>query len=198
MENFIRKSDPEMSSILHTLIRKGSRLSSILLSTLGRHRSKFPIDTKNLIHPRDVEILHGQLYGPGMYFAKTGKSSQELFSKDFGGNIYKITTSTKNIYEQFLGRQKYLNETNLLKEFEIFSKKYPDSSKGYKYDPLTAKVDLESKFDGSQIDWNDPFIQYLNNKGYIGYSHRGAFTNWRVGIPGSGYAIKKTKNEKYF
>jgi TP901 family phage tail tape measure protein len=197
-ENFIRIQDPEMSSIMHALIRKDSPFAAMLLSMFGRHRSANAIDTKNLVHPTDVKIVNDQMYGPGVYFAKTGKDSQKLFSGAFGSNVYKITTSAKNIFQQLLGRHKYLNETKLLEEYGNFARLHPQDAKNYKYDPPTAKLDLRDKKDGSRVDWNDPFIQYLNNKGYIGYSHRTAFTNWRIGVPNSGYGLKNASNRSIF
>ena len=197
MENFAKTQDPQMSSILHSMIRNDSPLAAPLLSTFGRHRSAKPIDTNSLLHPTDVKIENDQMYGPGVYFAKTGQSSEELFKGAFGNNIYKVAQSPKNLLNQLLGREKYLNETNLLKEYENFIKANPEAT-GYKYDPLSAKIDLKEKVDGTMVNWNDPFIQYLNNKGYIGYSHRTAFTNWRVGVPGSGYGLKASKKKSIF
>lgn len=75
--------------------------AALLANRIARHRSTENIS--DVMHPRDVPVSSGRLYGPGTYFAQTPEDSQRLFS-GFGENVYKMNQGLGGALKTMTGK----------------------------------------------------------------------------------------------
>ena len=123
---------------------------------------------ENMMHPLDVPIDHARAYGPGTYFARTPKFSEQIF-KGFGDNVYKMKLAPK-AFLQVLKSKGFIEEENIYKIIEDMG-----------FDPKSL----------SGMAWDHPVIQKLIAEGYLGLKHKQAYTSWHTGLPG--FNLQSTK-----
>jgi len=164
-------------------------IKATALNQTARHRSIFPI--KEVYHPLDVATENAKTFGPGTYFGKNSKVSGSIF-RDFGNESHKITTTPKAAIKTLFSKG-YANIEQLTEEW---TKNSGRTSYIQNWDKLSKES--KQKFVMDQLDgmtWDDPFIQNLIAKGYIGFKNGDALSNWMVGVPGSGYGLKHIPNK---
>jgi TP901 family phage tail tape measure protein len=162
-------------------LRISKSTQAMIYSKLAVHRSDNPSLENNIMHPKNVPVDNGRLFGPGTYFAENPVESNTTF-KSFGFNKYKmnLTQSNKDYIKKSKG---YLTEEELLQYFIDNSNSIRSGSKG----AITPRRNVGGGTIAlNGIDWNDEIIQDLIGKGYLGYKHGDALTNWMVGTPGWG------------
>jgi hypothetical protein len=162
-------------------------LQALLLTKLARHRShKEILDT---LHPQDVPVDVGRAYGPGTYFAQTRESSDKSFA-NFGKNVYKMQT-TKEASRSLISGKGYITPQKMAKEFEAF---YSQKNNIASHSNVLGNMWRTQSKELSDRSWDDPFIQNLISRGYIGYKHGDALTNWLVGVPNSGIKLSRVND----
>jgi hypothetical protein len=141
------------------VISEGGPMQGALLRYLGRHRSSNPSLGRGLMHPEDVPIEAGRIFGPSTYFAQTPGISDSSFS-NFGKNIYRIGMKPSG---------------------------WADTAKSKGYIDGVELLDKGLPAPNASTKWSDPLIQNLRDEGYLGFKHGLAFTDWDMGaVPGMG------------
>ena len=125
-------------------------------------------DASNMLHPLEVPIDHARAYGPGTYFARTPKFSEQIF-KGFGDNVYKMKLDAK-AFLKVIKSKGFIEEENIYKIIEDMG-----------FDPKSL----------SGMPWDHPVIQKLIGEGYLGLKHKQAYTSWLTGLPG--FSLRPTK-----
>jgi hypothetical protein len=141
------------------VISEGGPMQGALLRYLGRHRSSNPSLGRGLMHPEDVPIEAGRVFGPSTYFAQTPEISDSSFS-GFGKNIYRVGMKPSG---------------------------WADTAKSKGYIDRAELLDKGLPAPDASTKWSDPLIQNLRDEGYLGFKHGLAFTDWDIGaVPGIG------------
>ena len=122
----------------------------------------------NMLHPLEVPIDHARAYGPGTYFARTPKFSEQIF-KGFGDNVYKMKLDAKALLKVIKSKG-FIEEENIYKIIEDMG-----------FDPKSL----------SGMPWDHPVVQKLMGEGYLGLKHKQAYTSWLTGLPG--FNLRPTK-----
>ena len=161
------------SPILNTVVESGfipKPFKNVFETYVGRTRSHRDNlgQTENMKHPREVPIDNARAYGPGTYFARTPKFSDEIF-KTFGENMYKHRLSPSALWKVMTSKG-YIEEQNVYKIIEEMG-----------FDPRSL----------GGMEWDHPVIQKLMADGYLGLKHRQAYTSWNTGLPG--FDLKPTR-----
>jgi hypothetical protein len=161
------------SPILNTVVESGfipKPFKNVFETYVGRTRSHRDNlgQTENMKHPREVPIDNARAYGPGTYFARTPKFSDEIF-KTFGENMYKHRLSPSALWKVMTSKG-YIEEQNVYKIIEEMG-----------FDPKSL----------GGMEWDHPVIQKLMADGYLGLKHRQAYTSWNTGLPG--FDLKPTR-----
>jgi LysM repeat protein len=155
-------------------------LGALIQLSRGVHRSQTPLtgiksSLERFLDARaGVDKAPSSAFGPGMYSATSPFISEKLFS-GFGDLQYGTHLSPTAILRVLTSRG-FVNP----QEVKKLAKEYSERT------GLSVPT-MESI--GS--DYSHPFIQELVKKGYIGYRHGDAFTNWALGnMPGMGLKAK--------
>ncbi len=163
------------SGILKAFMRiKSSREMGPILGALGVHRSDNLIS--KVLPMEDIIMKNGQLFGPGVYSAITERISQEAFS-NFGRYEYKMAPyeDLARFYEQNPNIRGYIDTPTMNKELKAFGlSKVSKPGPGNSWMAHTEEV-------LNAMSPKDPFIQHLLKKGYVGYAHGDAKTDWLPG-----------------
>lgn len=124
--------------------------------------------SENMLHPLEVPIDHARAYGPGTYFARTPKFSEQIF-KGFGDNVYKMKLDAK-AFIKVIKSKGFIEEENIYKIIEDMG-----------FDPKSL----------GGMTWDHPVVQKLMGEGYLGLKHKQAYTSWLTGLPG--FNLRPTK-----
>lgn len=145
-------------------------IKNVFETYVGRTRSSRDNlgQTENMKHPREVPIDNARAYGPGTYFARTPKFSDEIF-KSFGENMYKHRLSPRALW-QVMTSKGYIEEQNIYKVIEEMG-----------FDPKSL----------GGMEWDHPVIQKLMADGYLGLKHKQAYTSWNTGL--TGFNLRPTR-----
>jgi TP901 family phage tail tape measure protein len=174
LKGFIEKLPPSIRALFYNIT--------------SRHRSSEAIT--DVLHPSNVPMAHGRVYGPGVYAALTPETSAQHFS-GFGDVLHKMTMSPKGILKTLFGKG-YIDTQGLAQAYVKTMGTQSDiamqaSVSGNQWRQF-ANTDLNN------MSWDHPLIQTLIKQGYQGYKHGDAIANWLVGVPGSGFGLKSMKN----
>ncbi len=174
LKGFIEKLPPSIRALFYNIT--------------SRHRSSEAIT--DVLHPSNVPMAHGRVYGPGVYAALTPETSAQHFS-GFGDVLHKMTMSPKGILKTLFGKG-YIDSQGLAQAYVKTMGTQSDiamqaSVSGNQWRQF-ANTDLNN------MSWDHPLIQTLIKQGYQGYKHGDAIANWLVGVPGSGFGLKSMKN----
>jgi hypothetical protein len=174
LKGFIEKLPPSIRALFYNIT--------------SRHRSSEAIT--DVLHPSNVPMAHGRVYGPGVYAALTPETSAQHFS-GFGDVLHKMTMSPKGILKTLFGKG-YIDAQGLAQAYVKTMGTQSDiamqaSVSGNQWRQF-ANTDLNN------MSWDHPLIQTLIQQGYQGYKHGDAIANWLVGVPGSGFGLKSMKN----
>jgi TP901 family phage tail tape measure protein len=155
-------------------------LGALIQLSRGVHRSETPLTGVKSALERFLDAKAGvdkppsSAFGPGMYNATSSFISERLFS-GFGSLQYGTHLSPTAVL-RVLKSKGFINPQKVKELAE-------------KYSQRTGLVAPTMESIGS--DYSHPFIQELVKKGYIGYRHGDAFTNWALGnMPGMGLKAK--------
>ena len=159
-------------------------IAALFFNKTARHRSDSII--QELYHPQDIPIENGQVYGPGTYFAQTPEISDMMFN-GFGNQVHGMTVTPKAAIKTLFGKG-YIDSNKLAKEYIKIHGTQSGIQKQANISGNQWRTHVGNQLD--QMPWNDKLIQGLLSKGYIGYKHGDALTNWLVGVPNSGYGLK--------
>jgi len=159
-------------------------IAALFFNKTARHRSNNIIE--ELYHPQDIPIENGQVYGPGTYFAQTPEISDKMFS-GFGNQVHGMSVTPKAALKTLFGKG-YIDSNKLAKEYIKIHGTQSGIQKQANISGNQWRAHVGNQLD--QMPWNDKLIQGLLSKGYIGYKHGDALTNWLVGVPNSGYGLK--------
>ena len=174
LKSFIEKMPPKIKSLIYSL--------------MGRNRS--PQEITELMHPRDVPVSTGRVSGPGSYFAVTPETSNKYYS-GFGDVIHRMTMTPKAILKLLTGKG-YVDSQKFAQEYmEVMGKQSSIASLENMTGNNQWRAFSSTELNGMEFD--HPVIQSLIKKGYVGYRHADAFTNWLVGVPNSGFGLKPVK-----
>jgi hypothetical protein len=141
---------------IQDVVNNPSGLQGAILRYLGRHRSESPSLARSLQHPLNVPVATGRMYGPGTYFAQTPQASDTIFS-NFGDKIYRQNLSPRQTWDTVR------------------------NSSGFAVDDTFGALGLPTP--GQSTAWSDPAIAAARDRGFLGYAHGDAFTDWLVGTP---------------
>jgi hypothetical protein len=137
----------------------------------GTTRSKKNIT--QMMHPANVPVDTGRVYGPGTYFAQLKRLSGQFA---FGPNYYKMSRNPMAIIKT-LRSKGYITPDKMQEEMGMwFNKEYNIAEHA-----TSNNWRLHGDTDLNAMKWEDPFIQHLISQGYLGYKHGDALTNWMVG-----------------
>jgi TP901 family phage tail tape measure protein len=155
-------------------------LGALIQLSRGVHRSETPLTGVKSALERFLDARAGvdkppsSAFGPGMYNATSSFISERLFS-GFGSLQYGTHLSPTAVL-RVLKSKGFINPQKV----KELAKEYSER---------TGLVAPTMESIGS--DYSHPFIQELVKKGYIGYRHGDAFTNWALGnMPGMGLKAK--------
>jgi hypothetical protein len=140
----------------------------------SRHRSLELI--QGYLHPRDVPVKNGQMYGPGMYSANDALTSAEEYS-GFGGVLHKFVMNDE--VKTFVK-----NSKGFASPFDIAEKlvkhNIPVPPGMFKNDTRGAWRQMADT-QLNRMPFDHPVIQDLVSEGFIGFKHGSANTNWLIG-----------------
>jgi len=141
------------------------------------HRSQNPIT--RALPQQQVAMTYGRAYGPGTYFAESELAARQLF-RHHGDYLYKMNMSP--IAKLKVLRSKgYINK----KQFDAMEVELRNAGLGGR-----------RLSDATSVD--DPLVQYLLKKGYIGNNPGLSMTNWLVGNKGFGLKLMESPVGKGF
>lgn len=139
---------------LQEVVQDPSGMQAAIMRYLGRHRSTRPDLGRNLTHPLDVPVDTGRMYGPGTYFAQTPKASEDIFPA-FGEKVYRMGSSPREMWDTVR------------------------NTAGYAVDDTFTSLGVPRP--GTLTPWDDAGLATLRGRGFLGYAHGDAFTDWMLG-----------------
>ena len=188
---------PDTGILKAFMANKSSREMGPILGALGVHRSDSLIS--KVLPMEDIIMKHGQVFGPGVYSAISKKISQESFA-NFGRYEYKMAPYEElaRFYKENPNIRGYIDPEKMNEELASFglgSASRPGSGNSW-------MNNLDEALNG--MDPKNPFIQHLIKKGYVGYAHGDAKTDWLTGkvaefdLRQSSTMPKMADNSKYY
>ena len=179
--SFLAESGNEPAhNFLKALNPSGIEALAVTRSAITRSENAIP----DLIHPKNVPMVNGRVFGPGVYAGTTKFASDKYFS-EFGRNKYKFVMSPSMI-KRILSSKGYANDEIIGNELSKIG-----------FNPANVSYGINQPWmkDLQNTSWESQIIQNLLKQGYIGYKHNDAITNWILGVE-HGLGLKNTETNE--